>query len=274
MEQLSLCIFDVFALSLPRGRGFGENHPVSAWAIDDWITVGALTRSDTSNRRGVLVMRRREDEVWAVLRRENDAFAENEAMLIIRKACDEGAARAPVAPGTERRPALTDFRGKEPSGIFKLLAHPARERGAWVLNQLYLAMPNPDENCASECRTENFHTRLCEALLLASFREQGLLVTQDHPSPDFHVSNRKGGEAWVEAVTANPAERYDHANAEEAPMPPELRELTLGLAAVRFAKTIKSKLDKAYARTPHMKGRSFALAIADFHAPGSMAYLS
>jgi hypothetical protein len=141
-----------------------------------------------------------------------------------------------------------------------------------MLNQLYLAMPNPDDNWASDCRTENFHTRLWEALLLASFREQGLLVSQDHPSPDFHVSNRKGGEAWVEAVTANPAVRYDHANAKEAPMPQERRELMLGAAAVRYAKTIKSKMDKGYAHMPHVEGQPFAIAIADFHAPGSMVW--
>ncbi|WP_233842254.1 hypothetical protein [Dyella sp. 2HG41-7] len=272
MDPLPRSIFDVFALSLPRGLGFGENPPVNAWAGADGITVGALTRNATSQRHGVLIMRRRVDDVWAVLRREDDAFTEEEAMEILRQACDENADRVPVPPGVKRRPALPDFRGKEPSGIFKLLAHPFRERGAWMLNQLYLALPNPDDNWASDCRTENFHTRLWEALLLASFREQGLLVTQDHPSPDFHVSNRKGGEAWVEAVTANPAVRYDHAKAKETPMPTERRELMLGTAAVRFAKTIKSKMEKGYAQMPHVAGRPFALAVADFHAPGSMVW--
>lgn len=272
MDQLPYSLFDVFALSLPRGLGFGDNPPVSAWRSDDWITVGALTKNATSNRHGLLIMRRRDDDVWAVFRREDDAFNEEEAMAILRRACDEKAGRISVPPGSKRRPSLADLSGKEPSGIFKLLAHPARHRGAWILNQLYLAMPNPDDNWASDCRTENFHSRLWEALLLASFREQGLLVTQAHPSPDFHVSNRKGGEAWVEAVTANPAERYDHANAEEAPMPQERRELMLGAAAVRYAKTIKNKMDKGYSHMPHVDGRPFAIAIADFHAPGSMVW--
>ena len=272
MDPLPYSLFNIFALSLPRGLGFGENPPVNAWRSGDGITIGALTKNTMSNRHGVLTMRRRDDDVWAVLRREEDVYSEGEAMAILRQACDEKAGRVPVPPGTKRRPSLPDFRGKEPSGIFKLLAHPVRERGAWVLNQLYLALPNPDDNWASDCRTENFHTRLWEALLLASFREQGLLVTQDHPSPDFHVSNRKGGEAWVEAVTANPAERYDHANAEEAPMPRERRERVLGDAAVRYAKTIKSKMDKGYARMAHVEGRPFAIAIADFHAPGSMMW--
>ncbi len=272
MDPLPRSIFDVFALSLPRGLGFGENPPVNAWAGADGITVGALTRNATSQRHGVLVMRRRVDDVWAVLRREEDAFSEEEAMAILRQACSENADRVPVPPGVKRRPSLPDPSGKEPSGIFKSLFQPFRQRGAWMLNQLYLALPNPDDNWASDCRTENFHTRLWEALLLASFREQGLLVTQDHPSPDFHVTNRKGGEAWVEAVTANPEVRYDHANAVEAPMPGDRRELMLGPAAVRYAKTIKNKMDKGYAHMPHVEGRPFAIAIADFHAPGSMVW--
>lgn len=272
MEQLPYSLFDVFALSLPRGLSFGDNPPVSAWRSDDWITVGALTKNATSNRHGLLIMRRRDDEVWIVLRREDDSFNEEKAMAILRQACNEKAGRVSIPSGSKRRPSLAAVNGKEPSGIFKLLAHPARNRGAWILNQLYLAMPNPDDNWASDCRTENFHSRLWEALLLASFREQGLLVTQDHPSPDFHVSNVKGGEAWVEAVTANPAQRYDHANAEEAPMPQERRELMFGAAAVRYAKTIKNKMDKGYAHMPHVDGRPFAIAIADFHAPGSMVW--
>jgi hypothetical protein len=49
--------------------------------------------------------------------------------------------------------------------------------------------------------------------LLASFREQGLLVAQEHLSPDFEIQNRLGGKATVETVTANPSTPYDHMNA-------------------------------------------------------------
>ncbi|EKT4070742.1 hypothetical protein QEG16_000759 [Stenotrophomonas maltophilia] len=272
MEPLPLPLFDVFALALPRGLGFGENPPKGAWRSAGWITVCALTTNRTSGRFGVLVMRRREDDVWAILRREDDAFSEMEAMAVIKQACEEPTTKLRVPSGVKRRPPLVDQNSKELSGIFKLLAHPCRERGAWMLNQLYLAMPNPDGNWASDCRTGNFHTRLWEALLFASLREQGLLVSQDHPSPDFHVSNRKGGEAWIEAVTANPSVPYDHAHAQEAEPPMDRRERMLGSAAARYAKTLRSKMDKRYARMPHVIGKPFAIAIADFHAPGSMVW--
>jgi hypothetical protein len=272
MKPLPQCIFDVYALSLPRGHGFDEDTPKGAWESADNVTLGVLTRNRSRGRYGVLIMRRREDDVWIVLRRTPDAFDEAAAMSIIEQACTEIVDKVPLNPGVKRRPPLAVVGGKEPSGIFKLLAHPCRHRGAWMLNQLYLAMPNPDDNWASDCRTGNFHTRLWEALLNASFKEQGLYVTQDHPSPDFHVVHRLGYEALVEAVTTNPVERYDHANAGPADVPTNRRERVLGSAAVRFAKTIKSKLDKGYPQLPHVIGKPFALAVADFHAPGSMMW--
>ena len=64
----------------------------------------------------------------------------------------------------------------------------ARHPHAWTLEQLYLALPKPDLNWVSDCQTGHFHTRLWEAQLLASFREQGLLVTQPHESPDFRIA--------------------------------------------------------------------------------------
>ncbi len=273
MDQLPCSMFGVFALALPRGLGFGENPPKNAWRSLDGVTVCALTANTTSGRFGVLVMRRREDHVWVVLRRDDDAFSEDDAMAIIKEACVAGLPKVALPPGAKRRPPLAPSNAKkDPSNIFKELGQHFRERGAWMLNQLYLAMPNPDDNWASDCRTDNFHTRLWEAILFASLREQGLLVRQDRPSPDFHVTNRKGGEAWIEAVTANPSIPYDHANAVDAPPPRDRRESMLGTAAVRFAKTIKSKMDNGYSRMPHVAGKPFVLAIADFQAPGSMVW--
>ncbi len=64
-----------------------------------------------------------------------------------------------------------------------------------------------------------------EAQLLASFREQGLLVAQEHLSPDFEIQNRLGGKATVEAVTANPSTLYDHVNAPPSAHPTERDEV-------------------------------------------------
>jgi len=141
-----------------------------------------------------------------------------------------------------------------------------------MLNQLYLAMPNPDSNWAKECQGDSFHTRIWEAMLLASFREQGMLVTQDHDSPDFYVANRAGQEAWVEAVTVNPSERYDHATAGRSKVPADPLERVSGIAAERYARTLRNKLRKNYTSLKHVQGKSFAIAVADFHAQGSMMW--
>ncbi|GHD03089.1 hypothetical protein GCM10019060_38970 [Novosphingobium pokkalii] len=119
---------------------------------------------------------------------------------------------------------------------------------AWLFNQLYLSLPRTDRNWAADCQTGNFHTRLWEAQLLASFREQGLLVTQPMESPDFRIENHKAGTAWVEAVTANPQERFEPVGAMPSIQPEENEELFSGTAALRFAKTIGSKPMRPKAR--------------------------
>lgn len=272
MKEIAPSLFDVIALSLPRGLGFGDNPPVGTWLSDDDATCGALTQNRRSGAYGILIMRRRVDEVWCVLRREDASLTKDQAMAEIREQLDRASPPVPIPPGARRRAPLWDARNVEPSEIFKALANPTRRVGAWMLNQLYLALPNPDQNWASDCQTGNFHTRLWEAQLLASFREQGLLVTQDYQSPDFRVSNRHIGEAWIEAVTANPVEKYDHYRAERVDPPQERRQRALGTAAVRFAKTLRSKLDKRYESLPHVVGKPLVLALADFHAPGSMLW--
>lgn len=104
-------------------------------------------------------------------------------------------ARIPVIGGTGR---IVNFAPNADLKRYVIFdSHRAAPMGSGVaVKQLYLAMPNPGDNWASDCRTDNFHTGLWEVLLFASLREQGLLVTQDCPSPDFHVFNRKGAEAW------------------------------------------------------------------------------
>jgi hypothetical protein len=177
-----------------------------------------------------------------------------------------------MPPNTAPRPALHDLKNREPSEIFGLLNRPTHHVAAWSLNQLYLSLPNPDKNWAGDFQTGNFHTRLWEAQLLASFREQGLLVTQPHLSPDFRIENQNGEEAWVEAVTANATVPYNHVNSPPSRQPESRKDLFLGPAAARFAKTLGSKLQRDYHLLPHVRDKPFIIALADFHAPGSMVW--
>ena len=58
-------------------------------------------------------------------------------------------------------------------------------------------------------------------------------------------------------MTANPVEKYDHYGTEAMDPPQERRGRLLGYAAERFAKTIRSKLDKRYEGLPHVVGKPF-----------------
>ena len=99
-----------------------------------------------------------------------------------------------------------------------------------------------------------------------------MLVTQPAQSLDFHIQNRRGGEAWVEAVTANPPIRYAHVNTPPTEPPADIRERIFGPAALRFAKTLGSKLQRRYDLEPHVAGKPSAIALADFQAPDSMVW--
>ncbi|WP_236469629.1 hypothetical protein [Pseudomonas syringae] len=212
------------------------------------------------------------DDVWVVVLEVHGLSSKIAALNALEVAMKEGEHREPLPANTARRPALHDLLGRVPGDLFGSLQRPFHHIAAWTINQLYLALPNPDANWAGDFQTQNFHTRMWEAHLLAAFREQGMLVTQPERSPDFLLQNRAGDAAWVEAVTANPQVRFKHFNAEPSAPPTDILERALGPAASRFAKTLRTKLQKNYHLTPHVLGNPFAIALADFHAPSSMIW--
>jgi hypothetical protein len=272
VKELPQTLFDVYALALPRGHGFGERPPIEGWQTEDGNAYGVVTCEETSRDFGILVIRRRIDQVWTVTQEMHGLPSRESARSALESHLVENAPAEPLPPNTGPRPALHDLAGRTPSDIFRALFRPTHYVAAWTMNQLYLALPSPDPNWAADCQTTNFHTRLWEAQLLASFREQGLLVTQPYPSPDFRIENRHGGAAWVEAVTANPPVPYNHVNSPPSLQPADKKELFLGPAALRFAKTLGSKLQRNYDQLQHVRGMPFALALADFHAPAAMVW--
>jgi hypothetical protein len=272
MKPLPQPIFDIYTLALPRGHDFGERPPIGAWQSEDGRTCGAITRDMRNGSFGILVMRRREDQLWLVLLQEHGFINAVDARIAIEDSMRARPSFEPIPANTARRPALWDLQGREPSSLFKLLTQRTHHVAAWLFNQLYLALPKPDENWTGDFQTDNFHTRMWEAHLLACFREQGMLVTQPCRSPDFQIKNRSGDVAWIEAVTANPPERYDHVNSKPTDPPESLHERFFGSAAERFAKTLRSKIQRNYHLLNHVAGNTFAIALADFHASGSMIW--
>lgn len=272
MKELSQALFDIYCLARPRGQDFEIGSPVAAWQSDDGMSYGvALRTSAEPDRFAIRSYRRRVDHVWTETASEQDFSNLSAARDRIGEFLLEGAPPEALQRNTAARPALHDLKGRTAGSLLRILTSPSHHPAGWILNQLYLALPNPDANWAADCQTTNFHTRLWEAQLLATFREQGLLVTQPHPSPDFRIENEQGGIAWVEAVTANPSTPFDHVNAPIA-FPDDQSDLFFGSAALRFAKTLGNKLDRNYHQLDHVRGAPFMIAIADFQAPASMIW--
>jgi hypothetical protein len=57
MLPLPQSMFDVFALALPRGHGFGDRPPIEAYTSDDRLGCAVITRDDHNGTFGCLVMR-------------------------------------------------------------------------------------------------------------------------------------------------------------------------------------------------------------------------
>jgi hypothetical protein len=140
-----------------------------------------------------------------------------------------------------------------------------------AVGECYLALPKPDANFVSDLQTSNFAARLFELYLLACFREQGLVVRQDHVSPDFWIE-KDGASCWIEAVTANSPTPRSGGIGEWVHAPEDRTERLTGAPAERFAKTLRGKLQRNYHELDHVKSHAFAIAIADFHESGSMVW--
>lgn len=69
MREIPQWEFDFYALSLPRGHGFGDTPPVAAWSSDDGNGCGIVTENGEDNSFGLILMRRRVDSVWTVTKR-------------------------------------------------------------------------------------------------------------------------------------------------------------------------------------------------------------
>ena len=105
MRELSQWEFDIYALSLPRGHGFGDKRPAAAWLTDDGRTCGIATTFGETGPFGYLVMRRRVDFGLIVTAEATDFGTVQEARLAIEPLMVEGAVPEPMKPGIAARKA-------------------------------------------------------------------------------------------------------------------------------------------------------------------------
>jgi len=269
ISPLPLRFFDLLALSLTTGPNY-SGQPVSCWHTDDELSAGIVIELE-SGRFANLALRRRVDRTLASFYSEVDYATEGDAGDALFAAMKPGKPPEPLSPGVRRRPSISDTTGRTPLGNFAILSGESHGPAQVAVEAAYLAMPSPGPNFVSDFQTQNFDSRLWELYLIAALREQGITVTQPHESPDFLIE-RQGHRCHIEAVTTHlPGEKLQ-GNQSPVHAPTDKRERILGQAAVRFAKTLRSKLQRSYHLLPHVIGQPFAIAMADFHAPSTMTW--
>lgn len=264
--------FELYALSLERGPNFDPANIFRAYQGGRGLTSGCILIDPEQGTFSSIALRRRIDHRWIKVG-EGGPYSTPEAALDrLSIAMRVGDPPEPLPPGAKRRPLLLKPGSRGTSPEFDLLTTTISHLPALMaIGECYLALPNPDANFVPDFQTSNFASRLFELYLLACFREQGLSVRQDHVSPDFLIE-KDGDTCWIEAVTANSEAPRAGGIGDWVHAPEDRNERLTGGPAERFAKTLRGKLQRNYHELDHVKGQSFALALADFHASGSMVW--
>ncbi|HGF4012031.1 hypothetical protein [Burkholderia cenocepacia] len=264
--------FELYALSLERGPNFDPAHVFSAYQAGRGSATGAILLDRGKGIFSSLAMRRRVDHCWVKVDESGPCSTPEAALDRLSIAMGTGDPAEPLLPGAKRRPLLLKPGPRGTSPEFDLLTSTVSHLPALMaIGECYLALPNPDANFVPDFQTGNFASRLFELYLLSCFREQGLSVRQDHVSPDFLIE-KNGNACWIEAVTANSETPRAGGIGDWVHAPEDRLERQTGSPAERFAKTLRGKLQRNYHELEHVKGQSFALALADFHKSGSMVW--
>ena len=160
---------------------------------------------------------------------------------------------------------------------FKILStSPGHSSAREIIQEMMPHLEDTDGNFVEQFQTSGFDARLWELYLFAYFREERLLVTRPKPAPDFRVQ-QFDQVAYVEAVTTG---RLGSTKPDEdliAALPKNAAEVRARLndeIPIRFGSPLFSKLQKEYWRLHDVAKWPFVIAIADFHAKGSMLWTS
>jgi len=129
-----------------------------------------------------------------------------------------------------------------------------------------------DGNFIEQFQTAGFDQRIWELYLFATLIEAGYQPSSDHQVPDFCCSGLLG-ELYVEAVTVGPTVK----NRQIIPPPPidepeQFESYLKEYMPIKFGSPLFSKLNKKYWEQPHVAGKPFVLAVADFSSPMSMVF--
>lgn len=178
--------------------------------------------------------------------------------------------------GDEKKQTLNLFQEVIPSDkqheMYKVLRNEHRFEGARnLISEIANSFVDNDGHYEREFQSINFHSRLWELYLHIYFHNAGLLIENNHASPDFEL-NHFGDKIFVEAVTVNPSE---NANRPDLPPPTKESEIDSHLndfMPIKFGSSLYSKIKKQYWLEDHVKGHPFILAIHDYHNNNAMTW--
>ena len=300
VKRLSEFQFKAFPHA-PRPEGFENFVEEQEWYSDDsQYTLGILFRDKIDDDWAYVLLQPASDLLYRAVQVESSFSGMGVAREKLIDAVDQ-AAQDFKMNGANR------FRSKLPipmspidpfelivpeaklNPVFQLVAslegyEPARE----MIKEVFSSYIYYDANFIEQFQTTGFDARIWELYLHAYLIDSGFSI-QPSESPDFIVS-RLGNTIAIEAVTANPTQGLNPANAREvysstgllAPPFDRLIDKLDGrfeykqedFVPIKLGSALFSKLKKRYWTSNSIKDRPIILAIETFHDEASLHYSS
>ena len=272
--------FDTFLFGL-RGSGQTENWTdVAHWETHDGQALaalfyvendkidafmGALFLRDEHNRfcafPPLVPFRTKRAGEQSILEKLTDIEAQTEPLPVPDSDLPAGIDLFTVEHDAPLNPIFLNLRDSQHSSAAREII---RETAKWFVDR--------DGNFARDFQTTGTSARFWELYLFRVFRDLDFDIDFSVASPDFALS--KGDmKLFVEATTANPADQaFVDLMAGPAPPPEDFWRFIENDMALIFGSPLYTKQMKAYWEKAPVKGHPFAIAVADFHAPGSMTW--
>jgi hypothetical protein len=189
-----------------------------------------------------------------------------------------------------KTPAFADLMGQPPGiDLFAQLDGVVRYEDAFILlrdgfshaaakamlQEIARWFPDLDGHFVRETQTTGFSARIWELYLWAVFRTLDFDLDHGSAVPDFALA-KAGQRLFVEATTVSAKVPFTTSMGPGTPSEPPGPFFTYleNEMAQNFGSPLFSKLKKRDWEKPHVAGHPYLLALADFHAPGSMRWSS
>ena len=277
-------------MTLERFQAFAQ------WGLPTQMRAGTLLASawcDVDERVAVAVLHlnsTREFMCVAFARDEGGrhrAF-ERSGFLPSARAAEQAVARDFGRQLLDKVPAFPDLPNQPPGmNLFATIDGAARLEEAYVLlrdgfshaaakqmlEEISRWFPDLDGHFVREFQTSGFSARIWELYLWAAFRAMDFDIDYGSAVPDFALG-KDGKRLFVEATTVSTRDSFTAAMGSGAPPDPpdQIVNYLEHEMAQKFGSPLFSKLKKRDWEKPHVAGHPFILALADFHAPGSMRW--